>query len=245
MRLNQVLAVESNVKAKSKSTNEKFYHAIQKADLFNGTTRIFQPLDSQHEGLFPDESIRVKMKVEDELPKVAHAWEELMNITATKDFANSSEGARSSVVVDGTVIVEDAPVPFLLWLEKQLTDLHTVLLKLPVIDPAHHWDYDTDSKQWRARERKVIKSKKTEVPLVMYEATTEHPAQVKTIVEDVTIGHWLQTDLSGGVSQSRKDELVKRVEKLQKAVKKSREQANMAEVEEKLVGGALFGYLFE
>lgn len=49
---------------------------------------------------------------------------------------------------------------------------------------------------------------------------------------------------SGALPARRVNELAKRVEKLQRAVKFAREEANGAEVTDQRVGDAVFGYLF-
>jgi hypothetical protein len=77
----------------------------------------------------------------------------------------------------------------------------------------------------------------------MYEATKEHPAQVKEVTEDVTAGQWTTIKYSSALPVSRVNELLSKVEKLQKAVKFAREQANSQKVETQKVGEAVFNYL--
>jgi hypothetical protein len=45
-------------------------------------------------------------------------------------------------VLDGKVVLKDAPVPFLLFLEKNLLDLQTVVGKVPTLDKAEEWHFD-------------------------------------------------------------------------------------------------------
>ena len=101
-----------------------------------GISRTYQPKDEEGEQL-PPESTRVQVQAEDVLRETAATLTRLFDVTATKDWANCT--ARADVKVDGRVLVADVPVSYLLFLEKQLTDLHTFVKKLPVLDAAESW----------------------------------------------------------------------------------------------------------
>jgi hypothetical protein len=60
----------------------------------------------------------------------------------------------------------------------------------------------------------------------------------------MTIRNWNTVKYSGAVPRSRVRELVERVEKLQKAVKMSREEANSVSAEKVQTSDKVFGYLF-
>ena len=79
---------------------------------------------------------------------------------------------------------------------------------------------------------------------VRAEATTKHPAQVDVYKEDVVVGYWKSIKYSGALPAVRLNELLGRVEKLQKAVKFAREEANSKEVQRKKIGKSVFEYLF-
>jgi hypothetical protein len=87
------------------------------------------------------------------------------------------------------------------------------------------------------------RTKKVPRVLVKYEATDKHPAQVETWFEDIPVGVWNTVHLSGAVPAARQRELLARVADLAEAVKIAREEANMAEVTDQHVGGAIFAYL--
>jgi len=91
----------------------------------------------------------------------------------------------------------------------------------------------------------TTKTKKKMTPVVLYEATKEHPAQVKEVTEDVVVGFWSATKFSGALSGDRKEVLVSRIQQLQKAVKFAREEANGEVVEKKNASAALFGFLLK
>ena len=80
--------------------------------------------------------------------------------------------------------------------------------------------------------------------MVLYEATDKHPAQVKEVTEDINAGVWATTKYSSALPAQRANEILARVEKLQKAIKFAREKANETEVSKIQIGDTVFSYLF-
>ncbi|MEV5828067.1 hypothetical protein AB0L25_21180 [Spirillospora sp. NPDC052242] len=240
-RLNQIIAVEKGVKSKSVQDLAAAQQAVQKAPLLSGISRTYQPKDEEGEQ-FPAESTRVQVKVDDVLRDVTGSLTRLFDVTATKDWANCD--ARADVAVDGTTILRDVPVSYLLFLEKQLKELHGFVRRLPVLDAAETWVFDPSTDVWRTEPVRTVKTKKVPRNHVKAEATENHPAQVEVYYEDVTIGHWTTVKFSGALPARRVNELLGRIERLQDAVKFAREEANGADVTDRRVGEAVFGYLF-
>jgi hypothetical protein len=240
-KLNQIIAIEKGIKSKTHSDFTELYKVVQKPALFNGFTKTYKPNDEEGD-TFPDERQRVQYKVNGVLDDGAAALTDLLNVTARKDFTNTV--AKASVVVDGTTILADAPVSYLLFLEKQLTDFRTFVDALPTLDEAEDWNYDANTGLYRSAENKTLKTKKSQKAIVLYPATTEHPAQTQLITEDITIGYWHQTKHSGAIEAPKKAELLSRVDKLLIAVKESREAANLQEeVATDKIGETIFNYL--
>jgi hypothetical protein len=240
-KLNQIIAVEKGVKSKSFAELTEAHHTVQKPSLLSGLSRVYQPKDEEGEQL-PPESTRVQIRAEEVLKEMAATVTRLLDVTATKDYANCA--ARADVLVDGRTLLADVPVTYLLFLEKQLTDLNTFMKKLPVLDAAESWTFDNSADCWRTEPVRTIRTKKVPRNHVKAEATEHHPAQVEVYYEDVAVGTWSTTKFSGALPAKRVHDLAERVEKLQAAVKFAREEANAAEVSDKKVGDALFGYLF-
>ncbi|GAA3020708.1 hypothetical protein GCM10020229_34890 [Kitasatospora albolonga] len=240
-KLNQIIAVEKGVKSKSFQELTQAHHDLQKPALLAGIARTYQPKDEEGEQL-PPESTRVQVKAEDVLRSTAATLTRLFDVTATKDWANRT--AAADVVVDGTVLLAAVPVPYLLFLEKQLTDLYTFVRKLPVLDAAESWNLDPSTDSWKTDAVRTIRTKKVPRNHVKAEATEKHPAQVEVYYEDIPVGYWTTVKFSGALPARRVNELTERLEKLQQAVKFAREEANNAEVSDQRVGDAVFGYLF-
>ena len=240
-KLNQIIAVEKGVKSKAAQDIAAAHQRLQKPALMSGISRTYQPKDEEGEVL-PPESTRVQVKAEDVLREMAATLTRLFDVTATKDWANCT--ARADVVVDGRTILNEVPVTYLLFLEKQLAELHTFVKKLPVLDAAESWTLDPSTDCWKTEPVRTLRTKKIPRNHVKAEATEKHPAQVEVYYEDVTIGYWTTVKFSGALPARRVNELLERLEKLQYAVKFAREEANSTEVTDRRVGDAVFGYLF-
>ncbi|WP_030542334.1 hypothetical protein [Streptomyces albus] len=240
-KLNQIIAVEKSVKSKSYQDVTAAHHKLQKPALLAGISRTYQPKDEEGEVL-PPESTRVQIKAEDVLRDMSASLTRLFDVTATKDWANCT--ARADVTVDGRTVLSQVPVSYLLFLEKQLTDLHTFVKKLPVLDAAESWSLDPSTDWWKTDAVRTIRTKKVPRNHVKAEATEKHPAQVEVYYEDVPVGYWTTVKFSGALPARRVNEVLERVERLQQAVKFAREEANGAEVTDQRVGDAVFGYLF-
>ena len=229
------------MKSKSFQDLTEAHHAVQKPTLLSGISRAYQPKDEEGEQL-PPESTKVQIKTEEILRDTASTLTRLLDVTATKDWANCQ--AKADVTVDGQVLLRDVPVTYLLFLEKQLTDLHTFMKKLPVLDAAESWTFDESADCYRTDAVRTIRTRKVPRNHVKAEATEHHPAQVEVYYEDVPVGYWTTVKFSGALPASRVNELLGRVEKLQEAVKFAREEANGTVAADQHVGEAVFGYLF-
>ncbi|MYW06062.1 hypothetical protein [Streptomyces sp. SID3343] len=239
-KLNQIIAVEKGVKTKSFQELTDAHQRVQKGALLSGISRTYQPKDEEGEQL-PSESTRVQVKGEEVLRTVAATLTRLFDVTGTKDWANCE--ARADVVVDGAPLVRDVPVSYLLFLEKQLVDVHTFVRKLPVLDAAETWTLDPSTDSWRTEPVRTVRTKKVPRNHVKAEATEHHPAQVEMYFEDIAAGYWTTVKFSGALPARRVNELVDRVEKLQQAVKFAREEANGSDVTDRRIGDAVFGYI--
>jgi hypothetical protein len=240
-KLNQIIAVEKGVKSKSFQELTEAHHLVQKPSLLSGLSRVYQPKDEEGEQL-PPESTKVQVKTEGILRDMSATLTRLFDVTATKDWANCE--AKADVILDGATVLSGVPVTYLLFLEKQLTDLHTFVKKLPVLDAAEEWAFDATADCYRTDAVRTVRTKKVPRNHVKAEATEHHPAQVEVYYEDIPVGYWSTTKFSGALPALRVRELLDRVEKFQAAVKFAREEANNAEVIDQHTGDAIFAYLF-
>jgi hypothetical protein len=242
MKLNQILAIEKGVKTRALRELTELHRSSQLEALYEGRERRYQPLDEEGEQL-PRESQRIQQRSEEVFRKLQECTRELFDVTYMKDRTNCT--AKADVVVEGTTLLRDVPVTYLLFLEKQLNDLHTFVLKTPTLDPNEQWSWNNATSAFATEPVATTRTKKLVKPVVLYEATKDHPAQVKEVTEDCVVGHWSQIRYSAAMTQQRKDQLLGRIVELSKAVKIAREEANQAEVVAlPATGSTLFEYLF-
>lgn len=239
-KLNQIIAVEKTVKSSAGAELNTLYHTLQKKDLINGLTRTYEKRNEDDADL-PSEVALPQVRIPEVLEQISEQWTRMLDVVATKDWGNTQ--ARADVKIDDEVIIPQAPVTYLLWLEKQLVDLNTVVSKIPTLDPTVSWSYDSTAGYYKSDVQVTTKTKKVPRNHVKAEATDKHPAQVDVFTEDVVVGYWHSIKFSGALPVERVRTLVDRIVSLQTAVKSAREEANSIEVEQTKVGKAIFEYL--
>src|SRR5215204_5689111 len=116
-KLNQIIAIEQGEKARANKATAPLFHALKVPAVFAGLTRTYEPVEDNGERL-PDESARVQVTVTRLIEQFVRASARQLDLAATKDQTNTT--AFADVVVDGEVLIPDAPVTFLLPFEKYL-----------------------------------------------------------------------------------------------------------------------------
>lgn len=240
-KLNQVIAVIAGKKKQATEAITKIYHIIQKAPLFDGLSRNYQPKDEEGEKL-PPESKLIQASVNSMILDARAALTEMYDVVATQDHANCR--AKATVLVDGKTLLSEVPVTHLLFLEKQLKDVETFIIKLPTLDPAETWNYSESAGCHATLPNETVRTKKVPKAFVKAVATKEHPAQVETFHEDVVAGYWKTVKFSGAMPAKMKNDMLDRVRKLHEAVVKAREEANSIEAPPVYEGKTIFDYIF-
>lgn len=237
--LHQVIAIEKGVVAQAERDLTDVYHEFQKPKLYEGQSRVYTPKDEAGDQL-PNETKLVQRSVETQLQEVAEALSGAFDATARKDFANCH--ATADVEVDGQVLLKAVPVTYLLWLEKQLKGLKTGIGKIPTLDPAYRWTPD-EAGGFRTDAVETQKTQKVPEVIRLAKPTEHHAEQAQLVTVDKTVGTWATVKQSGAVSADRRKELLRRVVKLQEAVKAARAKGNAAEAERQTIGKPVFEYL--
>jgi hypothetical protein len=241
LKLCQVIAIEKGVKSRVYGEITNMHKACQKPALFEGHTRVYEPKTEEDQPQAPEKN-KVQMSTNEMLKKTQEKLAELFDITATKDYANTQ--AVADVVVDGKVLVKAAPPTFLLFLEKQLADLHKFVATMPTLDPAMDWNLDENQGLYKTNVVKTLRTRKVTKPLVLYPHSEHHPAQTDKITEDIVAGEWNQVRQSGALPKPKKEAFLEKIQNLSKAVKVAREEANSMEIEQKQEPGqGILGWL--
>jgi hypothetical protein len=206
----------------------------KKPDHFLGQNRVVQMYDETRQA---ENTTDRKELVETVDGKLDHVWDglrEAIDVTVTKENSNTSPQARADVVVGGKTVLTDVPATALLALEKRLAHLKSLYQAIPTLDPSYAWEADdTAALPGAMRTKYPQESQKTEkVPgfQVLYEATKEHPAQVREYTMDQNVAKVIVERQSGLISPARKAQLLTRISALATAVKQARQRANMADV---------------
>lgn len=197
----------------------------------------------------PEQRRRVQLTTAGLLDHVAGAQGALIDWQLTRETGNAA--ARANVVVDGDIVLADAPAGFLLFLEARLDLLSKQLVAaLQALDPAEDWhdgaaDPALERGVYRATPRSQLSTLKKLVAHVGVDPTEFQPAQIQWRDEDVVSGTLTYTKFSGQLPAARIEEIHARLTKLVTAVRTAREEANRLEVQP--VNGAgrnLLGYVF-
>jgi hypothetical protein len=247
-KINQILAIEKNKKTTLHKEITELHRQTQQPTIMTGHTKTFVPKEDDGE-TYPPEDRKVQLLHQDALDDLCDRLAALMDVTAAKDWSNCK--ARADVVIGNETFLEQVPVTYLLFLEKELIDLQTFVSKMVELDPALHWTFDENSGQYRSDSTTTHKTKKLQRPIVLYphvdgkEGAPGIPAQTQLITEDVVIGHWTTTNFSGAIPRPKKRQLLERIQELHDAVKFAREHANSLDAEEPRIGKKILARIFK
>lgn len=241
MKLHQVLAVLKGASSDAHSVLTRTHHDLMKGQLLGGLRKVYRAADEDDTVTFPAEHQKVQIKANEAIADMLPSQVRLFDVTAMRDFSNMK--AAANIVVDGKIIVEKAPVPYLLWLEKKLAELEVFIKKIPVLSPEFNWTPDA-AEGWVSHEVVTTKTKKVKRVQIMHPGTDKHPPQVQPYDEDVVQGFWTTVRYSGALPQADVNTLLKRVRLLQDAVKVAIAEANMADVDDPKPGKKIFDFVF-
>ena len=243
-KLNSIVAVAKDRKDNAKQILTEAHKASQRRDTFDGLVRNFRPI-LENEICPPAESKKATNSVGKLIDDI---WEPLalaMDTILTQDVGN--RGAIADVVCaygSKNLNLKDVPATHLLFLEKQLTDLHTFVAALPTLDPNVDWSPDTATGTFRGTPVKTLRTKKTQRSLVLLAPTDKHPGQAQLITEDVPAIEVETTPNSGAIPEQRKKEILERITLLREAVVQARESANSVSVVEQKEGDQILDFIF-
>lgn len=240
-KLNQILAIEKGVKGEAKKTIDRAYHNLQKSALMSGISRTYTPKDDEGDQL-PSETTKLQLNANEILRSAIGAMKSLFDITWAKDYTNIR--ATADIVIGDTVILPAVPVTYLLFLEKSLVDIRTLIANLPILDPTEDWAWDENVAAYASSPSGTTRTKKIPRNHVKSPATDKHPAQVDVFYEDVIVGYWKTVKYSGAVPQSAVNEMLNRTDELIKAVKFARESANNVEADTTPVADRILNHIF-
>ena len=249
--LHQILAVDRGIEADTKTTLEEVRRVMAvggKQDPLTGLSRTHQSRDPERWPDLPPETRRVQVTMESLLGQAQKSLVRLFDVKYTREAGNAR--AQADVIVDGETVLEDVPAGYLLFLEAQLTSLITTVIdRIPVRDPAEDWhgqatDPNLPRGVWASAPRLTPSTTRETTAVTGYEATEHQPAQIRWVETDINTGTKTLIQYSGQMSVQDVQEMRERAVKMLIAVRYAREQANMAEVENRKAGAVILGAIF-
>lgn len=246
-KLYELLAVEKNLENQAgKARTEVMKTFSDKRHLFAQKTITFKSKDEGAEPVTESQS-DIQTTVNKELDWLSGIMAKSMDASFRIDVANTV--ARADVVTeDGKTLLKEVPATALLRLEHTIKNIHDLANAIPTLDPAKGFTPDMDKGPdfFKAREVAKQRTKKVFAPVVMVPASKEHPAQVEKLFEDVSIGTVNEQEWSALITPAHKADILDRVDRLLRAVKKARSRANEQEIklpEDQSAGKALLAYV--
>ena len=246
LKLHQFVALTTGAKTAATTGLTEAHKLLQKTQLFQGVARKYKPLDDDATSPLgeplPDEGNKVQAYAKALIQKAKSSLVEYFDLSLTRDLGNCV--AKADVVVEGTTLLRDAPLTYLLFLEKQVKDLRTFVQKFPTLDSGEDWTHDPNTDLYRSMPVVTNRNKRITRGQLLAPATDKHPAQVKEVQEDVFAGTWTKTMFSSALPVQYVNECLGRIEKLLQAIVVARESANTVEVEKRTTGADILTYIF-
>lgn len=245
-KLHEVLAVEPNLEQVARNITEEAKHTFGHRPRFTGSLKRLEMFDEDRRGEETEETVEVATTVDEKLAyarePIARWWDAVFQ----KELANQE--AKADVVVDGEVLIKDAPVPFLLNLEKRLNELRDMFMTIPTLKPGVAWIRDEGQRDGVLVSQQAtirFKTEKTLDIIIATEATNQHKAQYEKVSKDKPVGKYVETEYTGTISPARKSDMLERIDKLIVAVKQARMQGNSQEVPNRTCASGLFDYILK
>lgn len=239
LKLNQALAREAQEKERA-AEGAKWYTAGVRSMVMDGWRRTYEAVDAEGEPLAPEEKV-VQDNWFDVLATLRSYHFAYINAVGTKDCGNVH--ASADLVIGAEVIIEAAPVPYLLFLEKTVGAFRGWINQLPTRDRAYRWT-DVDAHLAETEPTSKNRTIKQQVPIQLAEATTHHKAQVSLVEKAVHVGTYQTTNITGAIGEALQEHYLRRCDILLVAIRHARESANTTEIEPVEVADRLFAFMF-
>jgi hypothetical protein len=228
-KLHELLAVETNLANQAEKCRTELITSTfdKKRHHFSSKRITFTP-NTENAVTTTEEQSDIQTSIRSELVWIAAILAKAWDASYQIDSANMLAVADVIIEDEASALLTRVPATFLLQLEKHLKEMHDLLRAVPTLDPAKGFQPDPQREAgvYKAREVHKTRTKKNQRPMVLYEATKEHPAQVTMVTEDIAVGEILEQEWSSLITPVQKSDMLDRCDKLIRAVKRARSKAN-------------------
>lgn len=253
MRLHELLAVEKNALSQCNILFQETLQKFGKGHYFTGWIKRLKMIKESPDNVALEESSsedrEVPTTVYDTLEYVLNAWSKSEDLQLRKNIANQKAIGNLELKLGNTdqILATGLPVDELMGLENRLLKIRDMFQAIPTLEASKSWvPSDLKENVWKVSNPDVTtKTEKITIPVVLYEATKDHPAQVEKISRDDVVGTYSIINFSGAVPTLKKAAALQRIEELIEEVKKARMRANCVEVPNASIGNKLAEYLLE
>jgi hypothetical protein len=251
-KLHEVLAAEKTPTGSWNSLREDTMKKFKNPDgYFKGFSKSLAMIENtpQNEALEAQarEERQVVTTVYDTLAyALGDVWVRSEDLQYQKNATNRI--ATGTVMWRGNALLKEVPVDELLGLEARLADIKKLMEAAPTVDATKAWarqDGGVRGMLVCMNPEHNTKTEKRTVPVILHEATKEHPAQVEKVVNDVVVGKFTTMHRSGAATALQKSEALKRIDELIVEIKQARMRANETEVVKDKIAGKLAALLLE
>lgn len=246
-KLHELLAVREDRANKAKKITDETRHILgHQRNLFTGSIKRVKAHDEGRSREFDEETITsVTTSVQDRLEYTFASIISAIDVSAAIALANTQ--AKADIIVNGIVLKAGVPATTLLELEKDLVQWRETLNLCPTLPAGILWDVAEDQSVQHVyvTRHPIVKkrSEKVSTPVVLYQATDKHPAQVKEVVNDVPVADIVEITYNAMLKSEVKAGMLERVDELLVAVKEARARANETEVKTTNIGQVLAKYV--
>jgi hypothetical protein len=243
-KMHELLAVESTIAGNYNRDMVETQKAFSKPELFTKLVKVVKHFEEAMSHLDTVETVDMATTVKDRLEWFGAIAAKYLDVQLQKDKTNQS--AKADLIVEGTVIATAVPATTLLMLETKLQDIRKVIEQAPTLPAGIEWLPATSEAPGRyvnKDDAKTFKTSKKTQAVVLYEATKEHPAQVKEVTVDHPVAEILAKRFSGATTAADKAAKLGRLDSLLQAAKTARQKANTAEADASKFGDDIVSFI--
>lgn len=247
-KLHELLAVEKTKTSAANKLIEDTVSKFKKDTFFQGSIKTLKMLSESPENFAIEDSLKeikeLPTTVPETLSYLFDYWADAEDVVFAKNITN--QRAVADLMYKGEVLVPNVPVDELLGLEVRLETLRRMFEHMPTLDASKEWELKDSGRdgEYKAVNLEVTsKTEKVMTPVVMYEATDKHAAQVEKVTVDKVVGTFSRIQTSGAASSKQKASIMSIVDELLVQVKQARMRANSVEASTDKIGKTITNLL--
>lgn len=243
-KLHELLAVQKTANSNWNKVREETLKKLKAvAHYFMGSLKTLKMLEDTPANKLLEEAGRTeKPLVTTVYATLDYALDLFVNSEDVAVGINATNStARATVMWGDQPFLPDLPIDELLGLETRLPEIRELIESIPTLDMSVNWKLAPDIGKgvWVSDPVQATKTDTTTVPVVLYEATKEHPAQIKESSKVSVVGLISTVSTTGVVTAAQKAEMISIISTLIIEVKKARMRANQTDVTDIKVGAKI------